>query len=163
MTSKSISKVLEIDNCPKDKLLEAIFKAEFWEAISPVSKIEAKMIAPNVLFTKIVDTIKVVNIPIEMEGELVLIDKGEEEGKGRLVELNVRKNENVKKLEGNLRIKALTSSKSKIGVFIHKFILSNYFLDLFGGAAELTLRSKLTDSLRNLERYCRDNDLNDFL
>ena len=81
MTSKSISKVLEIENCPKDKLLEAIYKAEFWEAISPVSKIEAQMVAPNVLSTKIVDNIKVINIPIEMDGELVLIDKGDEEGK----------------------------------------------------------------------------------
>ena len=163
MTSKSISKVLEIENCPKDKLLEAIYKAEFWEAISPVSKIEAQMISPNVLFTKTVDTIKVVNIPIEMEGELVLIDKGEEEGKGHLVEINVRKNENIKKFEGNLRIKALTNTKSKVGIFINKFILSNYFLDLFGGAAELTLRSKLSDGLRNLEKYCKSNDLSDFL
>jgi len=163
LTSKIISKVLEIENCPKDKLLEAIYKAEFWKEISPVTTMEAEMIAPNVLSSHIVDNIKVLNIPIEMDGELVLIDKGEQESKGHLIELNVRKNENIKKLEGNLRIKALTSTKSKVGVFIHKFILSNYFLDLIGGASELILRSKLTDSLRNLEKYCKSNDLSDFL
>jgi hypothetical protein len=163
LTSKSISKVLEIENCPKDKLLEAIYKAEFWEAISPVSQIEAQMIAPNVLSSKIVDKIKVINIPIEMDGELVLIDKGDEEGKGHLIELNVRKNENMKKFEGNLRVKAITSTKSKVGIFINNFILSNAFLNLFGGAAELTLRSKLSDCLRNLEKYCKSNDLSDFL
>ena len=163
MTAKVISKILEINNCPKDKLLEVIYKAGFWEEISPVTKIEAEMIAPNVLYSNIIDNIKLINIPIEMEGELVLIDKGEEEGKGRLIEFNVRKNGNIKKLEGNIRIKALSDLKSKIGVFVHKFILSNDFLNLFGGAAELTFRTKLTNLLRNLEKYCKSNDLSNFL
>ncbi len=162
MTAKVISKILDIDNCPKNKLLEAIYKAGFWEKFSPVTKIEAEMIAPNVLFSNIIDNIKLINIPIEMEGELVLIDKGEEEGKGRLIEFNVRKNENIKKLEGNLRIKALSDNKTKIGVFVHKFILSNNFLSLFGGAAELIFRTKLTNFLRNLEKYCKSNDLSNF-
>ncbi len=163
MTAKVISKVIEIDNCPKDKLLEVIYTPKFWEEISPVSKIKAEKIAPNVIRTYIVDNIKLVNIPIEMEGELVFIDQGEQEGKGRLVELNVRKNKNVKKLEGNIRIKALSDSKSKIGVFINKFILSDDFLSLLGGAAELILRTKLTNMLRNLEKYCKNHNLSDFL
>ena len=162
MTANIISKVIELDNCNKDLLIKALYTEKFWETINPAKKIEAKFISPNVLYSKITD--EIVKIPIEMEGELVLQDEGEqEEGKGRLIELNVRKNENMKKFEGNLRIKALTSTKSKVGVFIHKFILSNSFLELLGGAAELTLRSKLSDALRNLEKYCKSNDLSDFL
>ena len=159
MSAKVISKVLEIDNCPKDDLIKALYKAKIWEEISPVSKIEANFTAPNVLFTKITDNIKIVNIPVEMEGELVLSDKGEEAGKGHLIEFNVRNNENVKELEGNLRIKDLSATKSKIGVFIHKFSLSSDFLKLFGGAAELTLRTKLTDMLRNLEKLCHNRNI----
>jgi len=146
-----------------NKFIEAIYKAKFWEELSPVTKINAEMIAPNVLHTNIIDNIKLIKIPIEMEGELVLIDKGEEEGKGRLIEFNVRKNKNVKKLEGNLRIKELSGNASKLGIYIHKFILSDNFLSLFGRAAELTLRSKLTGFLRNLEKFCKNNDLNEFL
>ena len=71
----TISKVLEINNCPKDTLIEAIYTSKFWEELSPVSKIEVNFIAPNVFHSNIVDKIKVINIPIEMEGELVLTDK----------------------------------------------------------------------------------------
>jgi hypothetical protein len=98
-----------------------------------------------------------------MEGELVLIDKGEEESKGRLIEFNVRNNKNVKKLDGNIRIKTLEGIKSKIGVFVHNFILESDFLKLFGGAAQLTLQTKISSMLRNLENYCKNNDLADFL
>ncbi|MFX1338546.1 MAG: hypothetical protein ACFFDK_08040 [Promethearchaeota archaeon] len=159
----SISKVLEIENCPKDKLIAAIYVSKFWEELSPVSKIEVNFVSPNVFHSIIVDNIKVVNIPIEMEGELVLTDKGEEEGKGRLIEFNVRNNKNVKKLDGNMRIKALSPYMSKVGVFVHNFSLEDDFLRLFGGAAELTLRTKISNMLRNLERFCKTNDLNEFL
>lgn len=159
----TISKILEIDNCNKDLVLEVLYKPEFWEAISPVDKMEASFPAPNVLYTKIVDMIKVVNIAIEMEGELVLVDRGEEEGKGRLIEFNVRNNEDVKELEGNIRVKALSKTKSKIGVFIHHFHLSSNFLSMFGGASELILRTKIGGILRNIEKYCKTNDLKDFL
>ena len=159
----TISKVLEINNCPKDKLIGAIYTSKFWEELSPVSKIEVNFIAPNVFHSNIVDKIKVVNYPVEMEGEMVLTDKGEEEGKGRLIEFNVRNNKNVKKLDGNMRLKALSAIKSKLGVFVHHFILEDDFLKLFGGAAELTLRTKITNMLRNLESFCKTNDLSEFL
>ena len=161
--TKTISKVLEVDNCNKDDAIEALYKPEFWEAISPVDKIEASFPAPNVLHTHIVDVIKVVNIDIDIEGELVLLDKGEEEGKGRLIEFNVRNNEDVKTLEGNIRIKALSPTKSKIGVFIHNFVLSSDFLSLFGGATDLVLRTKIGGILRNIEKYCKTKNLKDFL
>ena len=154
---------MEISNCPKDKFVQAIYKAKIWEELSPVTKIEVNFIAPNVFHSVIIDNIKVVNIPVEMEGELVLTDKGEEEGKGRLIEFNVRNNKNVKALDGNLRVKALSSDKSKIGVFVHNFVLEDDFLKLFGGAAELTLRTKITSLLRNLEKYCKSNDLKNLL
>ncbi|MFX0069632.1 MAG: hypothetical protein ACFFAO_00865 [Candidatus Hermodarchaeota archaeon] len=159
MSAKVISKVLEIDNCPKEDLIKALYNARIWEEISPVSKIEASFTAPNVLFTKITDNIKIVNVPVNMEGELVLSDKGEEEGKGRLIEFNVRNNKDVKELEGNLRIKSLSEKKSKVGVFVHKFVLSSDFLKLFGSAAELTLRTKVTEMLRGLEKFCNNNNI----
>jgi len=158
-----VSKILEIDNCNKDVVLEALYKPEFWEAISPVDKIEASFPAPNVLYTKIVDLIKVVNIPIEIEGELVLVHKGEEEGKGRLIEFNLRNSDDIKELDGNIRIKALSPTKSKIGVFIHNFVLSSNFLNLLGGATELVLRTKIGGILRNIEKYCKTKNLKDFL
>jgi hypothetical protein len=159
----TISKVLEINNCPVDKLISAIYKAKFWEELSPVSSIKVNFIAPNVFHSVIVDNIKVVNIPIEMEGELVLTDKGDQEGKGRLIEFNVRNNKNVKKLDGSMRVKALSPNISKVGVFVHHFILQDDFLKLFGGAAELTLRTKITNMLRNLEKFCKTNNLGEFL
>lgn len=161
--TKVISKVLEIENCNKDIVLKAIYNPKFWEEISPVDKIEASFPSPNVLHTDIVDMIKVVNIAIEMEGELVLVDKGEEEGKGQLIEFNVRNNKDVKDLEGNIRVKALSPSKSKIGIFIHDFKLSSNFLSLFGSATELILRTKITGILRNIEKYCKTKDLKNFL
>ena len=98
-----------------------------------------------------------------MEGELVLIDKGEEQNKGRLIEFNVRNNKNVKDLEGRLRIKALSPTKSKVGVFIENFTLSSDFLNLMGGAADLTLQLKITDMIRNLEKYCKSKKLEELL
>lgn len=159
---KVISKILEIENCPKNDALEALYKPKFWEEISPVTKIEASFPSPNVLRTKLVDHIKVVNIDIELEGELVLTDKGEEEGKGRLIQFNVRGNEDVTELEGNIRIKAISPSKSKIGIFIHSFVLSSNFMSLLGGVAELILRTKITGILRNIEKYCKVSQLSDF-
>ena len=98
-------------------------------------------------------------------GALVLADKGEQEGKGRLVEFNVRNNENVKELEGNIRVKTLPDNKLKIGVFVHKFTLNSNFMNLLGkGVGEMILRTKLNDMLRNLEKYCKTHDsLADFL
>jgi len=161
--TKEISKVVEIDNCNKDIVLKALFKPKLWEEISPVDYIEAKFTAPNVLFTRIKDHVKIVNIEVEMVGELLLIDKGEEADKGRLIQFNVRNNENVQELEGNLRVKSLDNNKSKIGVFIRNFTLSNQFLGLFGNTTELILRTKITDMLRNLEKYCKTKDLKDLL
>jgi len=161
--TKEISKVVEIDNCNKDIVLQALFKPKLWEEISPVDYIEAKFTAPNVLFTRIKDHVKIVNIEVEMVGELLLIDKGEEADKGRLIQFNVRNNENVQELEGNLRVKSLDNNKSKIGVFIRNFTLSNQFLGLFGNTTELILRTKITDMLRNLEKYCKTKDLKDLL
>ena len=164
MSAKKISKVLEINNCKKEDLIEAIYKAEFWEKISPVKEITASFPSPNVLYTKTVDELLnvggLVRLPIEMEGELVLTDKNEEAGKGRLIEFNVRNNKDVRELEGNLRVKALSANKSKVGIFIHKFILSSDFLNLLGkGAAEITLQTKITKMLRNVEKLCKTNNL----
>ncbi len=161
MPDNIISKVVEINNCNKDDLVKAFFKPQFWEAINPAKRMEAKFIAPNVLYTKISD--EIINLPVEMEGELVLQDNGEQaEGKGRLIEMNVRNNKDVRELEGNLRIKALTPLKCKVGVFIKNFKIENDFVNLIGrNVAELTLRSKITDMLRNLERWLKTNSLNE--
>jgi hypothetical protein len=158
-----ISKVLEIDNCRKEILIKALYTAKFWEEIKPTKGMQAEFIAPNVLHSKIYDQISIVNVPIEMEGELLLDDKGEQEGKGRLIEFNVRNNKDVKELEGRLRIKSLSPSKSKVGVFIEKLVLTSDFLNMIGGAADLTLQMKITDMLRNLEKYCKTYNLMDFL
>lgn len=158
-----ISKVLEIENCNKDALIKSMYKSEFWEAINPTKKMEAKFIAPNVLYTKIYDQVSIVNVPIEMEGELVLSDEGEQGEKGRLIDFNVRNNKDVKTLEGRIRVKSLSSTKSKIGVFVESLILTSDFLNLIGGAADLILQMKITDMLRNLEKYCKSNDLKEFL
>ncbi|MHA1292724.1 MAG: hypothetical protein ACTSQJ_08675 [Promethearchaeota archaeon] len=160
-----ISKVLEIPNCDKEILLEAIYNStKFWEKLSPVYEIKAKFIAPNVLFTKFKEKIQVINIIIEMEGELVLIDKGEVPGKGSLIEFNVRNNKDIKKLEGNLRIKKLPNENLKVGIFINEFILNSDFLNLLGkSTSEMILRIKITDLLRNLEKYCKNNKIENLL
>ncbi|MFX0081882.1 MAG: hypothetical protein ACFE94_09030 [Candidatus Hodarchaeota archaeon] len=163
MTSNIISKVVELDNCNKDLLIKAFYSVKFWETVNPAKKMDAKFISPNVLYSKVTD--EIINIPIEMEGELVLQDEGEqEEGKGRLIELNVRNNKDVRELEGRLRIKALSDNKSKLGVFIKSFKLGSEFLNLIGkSVAELTLRNKITEMLRKLERWVRNNSLEDLL
>ncbi len=164
MPAKVISKVLEINNCKKEDLIKALYSAKFWEEISPVDKIEASFSAPNVLYTEIVEKIKIINLSIEMAGEFVLIDKGEEPGKGHLIEFNVRNNKDLRKLEGNLRVKAISPSKSKVGVFIHVFIVESDFLNLIGKkTSELLLRTKITDLLRNLEKYCKTSDLKELI
>ncbi len=161
MPDNIISKVVELENCNRDKFIEAIYKPEFWLIINPAKKMEAKFTAPNVLYTKIID--EIINIKVEMEGELVLQDLGEQEGdKGRLIDMNVRNNKDVKELEGRIRIKAITPNKSKIGVFIDSFTLSRDFLGLIGrSVAELTLRTKITEMLRNLERWLKKNSFDD--
>ncbi|MGV9174254.1 MAG: hypothetical protein ACOC44_04085 [Promethearchaeia archaeon] len=157
---KKISKVLEIENCPADDLLQAIYIPEFWEAISPVSEIHVENTAPNVIFSQITDHIKYINFPLEMEGELVMVDKGREKGKGNLVEFNVRNNKDVRKLEGRLRIKALGHDKSKVGIFIVHFLLENSFLEMLGrDVAEMILRTKVSGLLRGVEQFCRDGNL----
>ena len=159
MPTNIISKVAEIENCNKEDLIKAFYKPQFWETINPAKKMEAVFIAPNVLYTKISD--EIINIPVEMEGELVLQDEGEQaEGKGRLIELNIRNNKDIKELEGNIRIKALSQTKSKLGIFIKSFKLSSGFINLIGrNATELALRSKITEMLRNLERWLKNNSL----
>ncbi|MFX0001433.1 MAG: hypothetical protein ACFE9Q_15630 [Candidatus Hodarchaeota archaeon] len=163
MSANLISKVVEFENCNKDIFLKALYTPEFWLTVNPAKKMHAEFIAPNVLYTKITD--EIINIKIEMEGELVLQDKGDqEEGKGRLIELNVRNNKDVRELEGRIRVKALSSNRSKIGVFINSFTLSSDFLGLIGrAAAELALRTKITEMLRNLERWLKTNSLDDLL
>lgn len=152
---------MELTNCNKDLLIKALYTAKFWEIINPTKKMEAKFISPNVLYTKVTD--EIVNIPIEMEGELVLQDKGEQaEGKGRLIEMNVRNNKDVKELEGRMRIKEISANKSKLGIFISHFNLSSDFLNLIGkSVSELTLRNKITEMVRKLERWVKNNSLND--
>ncbi|NVM16529.1 MAG: hypothetical protein HWN80_02355 [Candidatus Lokiarchaeota archaeon] len=158
-----ISKVLEVNNCNNDILFQALYKAEFWEAINPAKKMDAEFTAPNVLYTKIYDEIELIKIPIEMEGELLLSDKGEDEGKGRLIEFNVRNNKDIRELEGRLRIKSLSPTKSKIGAFVETFTLSSEFLNLLGGGADLILQRKISEMLRNIEKICKTKDLQDFL
>jgi hypothetical protein len=161
MSENIISKVVELDNCNKDTLVRSIFKPEFWIMVNPAKSMQAEFTAPNVLYTKIID--EIINIKIEMEGELVLQDKGDqEEGKGRLIEMNIRNNKDVKELEGRMRIKALSNNKTKIGVFINSFKLGSDFFNLIGrSAAELTLRTKITEMLRNLEKYVKSKSLED--
>ena len=163
MTTSIISKVVELDNCNKDLLVKALYTAKFWETVNPAKKMEAKFISPNVLYTKVLDDI--VSIPIEMEGELVLQDLGEQqEGKGRLIEINVRNNKDVKELEGRLRIKELSTNRTKFGIFISNFKLDSDFLNLIGkSVSELTLRNKISEMVRNLERWVKNNSLNDLL
>jgi len=158
-----ISKVIEIDNCSKEDLVKAFYNPQFWIKINPAKSMDAEFIAPNVLHTKITD--EILKIPVEMEGELVLQDKGEQPGgKGRLVELNVRNNKDIRELDGNMRVKTITPTKCKVGVFIHSFKLESGFLNLIGrNVAELTLRNKITDMLRKLERGLKTNSLKDFL
>jgi len=162
-TTNIISKVVEIENCNKEDLIKAFYTPQFWIIINPTKKMEAEFIAPNVLYTKVSD--EIINIKIEIEGELVLHDNGEQpEGKGRLIEMNVRNNKDVRELEGHLRVKALTQEKCKVGVFINSFTLSSGFLNLIGkSAAKLALRSKITDMLRNLQQWLKTNSLDDLL
>ena len=163
MTPNIISKVLELDNCDKELFIKVLYSAKFWETVSSTKKIEAKFISPNVLYTKMTD--EIVSIKVQMEGELVLQDKGEQDsGKGRLIEINVRNNKDVKKLEGHLRIRALSKNRSKLGIFIKSFKLSNDFANLIGkSVAELTLRTKLTEMLRKLKRWLDHNSLESLL
>ncbi len=163
MSANIITKVLEINNCDKETLIRALYKAEFWEAIKPTKKLEAKFIAPNVLYSKMYDEMDLIKVPIEMEGELVLTDKGEQEEKGRLIELNVRNNKDVRNLEGRLRIKEITPNKTKLGVYITKFTLSSDFLNLIGKSAAYVLRRKISDMTRNLENFCKTNSLSSLL
>ncbi len=159
-----ISKVLEINNLNKNEFLQALFKEKMWERLSPVKEIHVEFIAPNVFHSKILDEVNVVNFPIEMEGELVMVDKGEDQEKGRLIEFNVRNNKEVKDLEGNIRVKSLSEKKTKIGVFVHNFNLNSGFLNSVGkSASEMILRTKLNDLLRNLEKFCKDHDLKELL
>jgi len=153
--SNLISKVVEVD-CPKEELLRVIYTREIWEEISPVARINIEFTAPNVFYSEIYDEIDIIKIPIEMSGELVMIDKGEVTGKGNLIELNVRNNKDVEKLEARLRIKSLGPNLSKVGVFIHTFKLTSEFLNLLGGASDLILRNKLAAILRNLQKYYKN-------
>lgn len=159
----NITKVLEIENCKKEDLIRAIYVSEFWENITPAQKVEARFIAPNVLYNKIFDQVSVVNVPIELESEMVFSDKGEEAGKGRLIEINIRNNNEIKRMEGRLRIKALTPTKSKVGIFIDTLLFSNDFLSLLGGAADMILQTKITEMMRNLQKLCKTKNLADFL
>ena len=158
-----ISKVLEINNCNDNDLLKALYVPEFWEEINPTKKMEAKFTAPNVLHTKIYDEVDLLKIPIEMEGELVLSDQGQDPDKGHLIEFNVRNNKDVRELEGRIRVKPISPNKSKVGVFIENFTLSSDFLSSMGGVSDLVLQRKISEMLRNIEKYCKTKDLNDFL
>jgi len=161
LTPSIISKVVELDNCNKDLLIKALYTAKFWETVNPAKKMEAKFVSPNVLYSKIID--EIVKIPVEMEGELVLQDQGEQEdGKGRLIEINVRNNKDIKELEGRLRIKELSTNRTKFGIFISSFKLNSDFINLIGkNVSELTLRNKITEMVRKLERWVKYNSLND--
>jgi len=153
-----ISKVLEINNCNDNDLLKALYVAEFWEAINPAKKMEATFTAPNVLHTKIYDEVDLIKIPIEMEGELILSDKGQDPGKGHLIEFNVRNNKDIRELEGRIRIKPLSPNKSKVGVFVDTFTLSSDVLRSIAGVGDLVLQNKISEMLRNIEKYCKTKD-----
>jgi len=140
-----------------------IYKSDFWEKIAPTKSINANFVAPNVLYSKIYDEIEILRFPIEIEGELVLIDKGEEVGKGRIIEFNVRNNKDIKELEGRIRVKYLSPKVSKVGIFIENFTLADNFLKLLGSAAEFIVQSKVTDLLRNIEKFCKSGNLAHFL
>ena len=150
----NITKVLEIDNCKKEELIEAIYKSEFWKEITPAQKVEAKFIAPNVLYNKIYDQVSLINVPIELESEMVFSDKGEQAEKGRLIEINIRNNNEIKNMEG--------PSKSKVGIFIDALSFSNEFLSLLGGTADMILQTKITEMMRNLQKLCKMKDLKTF-
>ncbi len=158
-----ISKVLEIDNCNDSDLLKALYVAEFWEEINPAKKMEAKFTAPNVLHTKIYDEVDLIKIPIEMEGELILSDKGQDPGKGHLIEFNVRNNKDIRELEGRIRIKPLSPNKSKVGIFVEIFTLSSDVLRSLASVGDLVLQNKISEMLRKIEKYCKTKDLKDFL
>ena len=159
-----ISKIAEINNCNMDVFMKALFKPGIWEKCSPVTKIKVEFLSPNVFKSEIVDEVDVIKIPIEMTGELMMNDKGDDPGKGRLIEINVRNNKEVKELEGRVRVKEMGPNKTKIGIFIDNFTLSGDFLNLIGkGASRLILRTKITGLLKNLEKYCNSNDLKDLL
>ena len=159
-----ISKIMEIENCNKEELLEAMYKPGIWEKCSPVKRISVEFIAPNVFKSDIMDEVNVVKIPIELQGELVMDDKGEDQNKGRLIEINVRNNKDVKDLEGRVRVKSLGANKTKIGVFIDRFTLSSDFMNLIGkSASELILRTKITGLITNLQKFCKNNDLKTLL
>jgi hypothetical protein len=158
-----VSKVLEINNCNENDLLKALYVPEFWEEINPSKKMEAKFTAPNVLYTKIYDEVDLIKLPIEMEGELVLSDKGQDPGKGHLIEFNVRNNKDIRELEGRIRIKSLSLNKSKVGVFVESFTLNSDFLRNIGGVSDLVLQTKISEMLRNIEKYCKTKELKDFL
>ncbi|MFX1238183.1 MAG: hypothetical protein ACFFAS_13915 [Promethearchaeota archaeon] len=159
-----ISKVVEIENCNKDVLIKALYKPGIWEKCSPVKRIEVEFLSPNVFRSNIIDQVDIVNIPVEMSGELVMNNKGEEKNKGVLIEINVRNNKEVQALEGRVRIKELSPNKTKIGVFIDNLILNSNFMNILGkNAAELVLRNKLTGLLKNLEKFCQSNDLKELL
>jgi len=159
-----ISKVVEVNNCNKEEFIKALFNPGLWEKCSPVKKITVEFIAPNVFRSDILDEVDIVKIPIELSGELVMDDKGEEANKGRLIEFNVRNNKDVKELEGRLRVKSLSSNQSKIGVFVKQFKLSSDFLNLIGkNAAELILRTKITALLQNLKKYCSSSNLKELI
>jgi hypothetical protein len=155
MPSNLISKVVKV-NCPKEELLKIVYTPEIWEAISPVKRINIEFTAPNVFYSEIYDEVDLIKIPIEMSGELVMTDKGEIPNKGNLIELNVRNNKDIEKLEGRLRIKSLGSNLSKVGVFIHNFKLTSEFFNLLGDTADLILRTKLSEIMRNLQNYYKN-------
>lgn len=163
MVKAIISKVLEIDGCDVEEVAPALFQPPLWEKISPVSEITVKFSAPNVMYSEFTENVGgVIKIPIEMTGELVLMDKGEEPGKGQLIEFNVRNNHDVRKLEGNIRMKQIAPNKAKIGVFIHALELESNFMNLIGkNASEFILRTKITQMLRNLEKLCKDGGIKD--
>ena len=158
-----ISKVLEINNCNRDNLIKAIYKPAFWEITNPTKRIDVEFISPNVLYSKIYDEIDLVKVPIEIEGELVLEDKGIDGSKGHLIEFNVRNNKDVHKLEGRIRVKGLSATKSKVGIFIEDFKLGSNLLGIIGSTADIILQSHITDMLRKLEKFCKSENLEKLL
>jgi hypothetical protein len=94
---------------------------------------------------------------------LVLSDKGQDPGKGHLIEFNVRNNKDIRELEGRMRIKPLSPNKSKVGVFVDTFTLSSDVLRSIAGVGDLVLQNKISEMLRNIEKYCKTKDLKAFL
>ncbi|HMF32566.1 MAG TPA: hypothetical protein VKK79_14180 [Candidatus Lokiarchaeia archaeon] len=136
---------------------KAIFSAEFWERVSPVSKISASFPNPNVLEADVEDAIQVdpagiAKIPLEIHGELVFEYKGEDGSKGHLYEVYARNNNYLNSLEARLRVKP-EGARLKVGIFLQSLELNSMLFQrgLGKDAVVIALKLKMEKLLRNFK------------